>query len=118
MASKTLQVRVVSPERTLFEGEAVAVVVPAWDGRAGILPDHAPYMTLLAGGDLAIDLAGGGSRDYHVVGGLLQVEGHRVTVLAEKASERPLSGYDHIPSWEALDPLERPEGVTPGTPLV
>lgn len=118
MAAKTLQVRVVSPERTLFDGEAVAVVAPAWDGRAGILPDHAPFMTLLGGGALAIDLAGGGSRDYYVVGGLLRVENDQVTVLAEKASDQAPAGHDRIPSWQALDPLETPEAMTQGSPLV
>ena len=118
MASKTLKVRVVSPERTLFEGEAVGAVAPAWDGRVGILPDHAPFMTLLAGGRLVLDLAGGGSREFYVVGGLLRVENDRVTVLAEKASEQGPADRERIPSWEALEGLEDAQSLAQGNPLV
>ena len=33
-----LNVRVVSPDKIVFEGEASALVAPAWDGQVGILP--------------------------------------------------------------------------------
>ena len=57
----TLRVRVVSPDRVVFEGEAASVVAPAWDGQVGILPSHAPMLALLGSGELSIDRAGGGS---------------------------------------------------------
>ena len=37
-----LSVRVVSPDRIVFEGKAASLVAPAWDGKVGILPRHAP----------------------------------------------------------------------------
>ena len=43
----TMRVSLVSPESILFEGEATSVVAPAFDGQVGILPRHAPFMTLL-----------------------------------------------------------------------
>ena len=49
---RELAVSVISPERVLFEGTATAAVVPAFDGEVGILPQHAPLMTLLGRGTL------------------------------------------------------------------
>ena len=85
----SLHVKVVTPERILFEGEAVSLVAPAWDGKVGILPSHAPLLTLLGEGDVAVDLAGGGSERYAVSGGVLKVLANDVIVLTE--SERTTS---------------------------
>ena len=82
-----LRVRVVSPSKTVFEGEASALVAPAWDGKVGILPRHAPMITLLGAGVLSIDLVGGGSREIFVAGGALQVLDDEVTVLSEYAGD-------------------------------
>ena len=85
----TLRVRVVSPDRVVFEGEAASVVAPAWDGQVGILPSHAPMLALLGSGELSIDRAGGGSDSFHVAGGVLKVERNQVTVLTEYAGSEP-----------------------------
>ncbi|SVC56220.1 uncharacterized protein METZ01_LOCUS309074, partial [marine metagenome] len=69
-----LSVRVVSPDRIVFEGEAASLVAPAWDGKVGILPRHAPMLTLVGSGELSIDRPGGGSDSFHVNGGVLKVE--------------------------------------------
>ncbi|MBT8395531.1 MAG: ATP synthase F1 subunit epsilon [Gemmatimonadetes bacterium] len=88
MAS-TLAVRLVSPQKEVFQGEAASVVVPAWDGMAGILPGHAAFITLLGHGELAIEVPGGGSQKFFVAGGVLKVEGNDLTVLVEYAGEGP-----------------------------
>lgn len=84
-----LKVRVVSPEKVVFEGEASAVVAPAWDGQVGILPGHAPMLALVGSGVLSIDRPGGGSDAFHVAGGVLKVERDQVTVLTEYAGTEP-----------------------------
>lgn len=80
-----LTVSVISPERVLFEGEARGVVAPAFDGEVGILPLHAPFMTLLGKGTLRVDLAAGEQR-FQVDGGFLQVVDDRVRVVTEHAA--------------------------------
>jgi F-type H+-transporting ATPase subunit epsilon len=80
-----VHVSVVSPEQALFDGDATAVVAPAYDGKVGILPRHAPFLTLLGAGDLVIRIAGG-ARRFHVEGGFLQVVANRVRVVAERAT--------------------------------
>lgn len=88
MAS-TLSVRLVSPEREVFRGEAASVVAPAWDGMVGILPGHAAFITLLGHGEMAVDLPGGGNNRYFVAGGVLRVEGDELTAIVEYAGDRP-----------------------------
>lgn len=85
----SLNVRVVSAEQVVFEGEAAAVVAPAWDGQVGILPGHAPMLALIGSGALNIDRPGGGSDNYHVAGGVLKVDADQVTLLTEYASTEP-----------------------------
>ncbi len=84
-----LSVRLVSPEKEVFKGDAASVMAPAWDGMVGILPGHAPYITLLGHGEMAIDLPGGGSRRYYVAGGVMKVESNTITVLVEYAGDGP-----------------------------
>jgi F-type H+-transporting ATPase subunit epsilon len=79
-----LTVFVISPERTLYEGEADMVVAPAWDGEVGILRHHAPMLALLGEGDLRIRLDMDEQR-FYVSGGFLQVADDRVTILSERA---------------------------------
>lgn len=88
MASN-LSVRLVSAEKEVFKGDAAGVVAPAWDGMVGILPGHAPFITLLGHGEISVDLPGGGSNRYYVAGGVLKVEGDELTVLVEYAGDGP-----------------------------
>ena len=82
METASLQVVVISPENTVFEGVAESVVVPGWDGEIGILRGHAPLMTILGSGDVRIT-AGGSEHKYPVEGGFAQVFDNVVTVLSE-----------------------------------
>lgn len=88
MAS-TLSVRLVSQEKEVFRGDAASVVAPAWDGMVGILPGHAPFITLLGHGPFSVDLPGGGSQEYQVAGGVLKVESDELTALVEYAGAEP-----------------------------
>ena len=87
--AEPMNLRVVSPQQAVYDGPAASIVVPAWDGRVGILPGHAPMITSLGEGDLVIDVPGGGSETFYVADGVLQVEGDRITVLTEYAGEAP-----------------------------
>ncbi len=84
--SDSLKVSVISPERVLFEGTARGVVAPAFDGEVGILPMHAPMMTLLGKGTLRVDTAAGEQR-FTVSGGFLQVVDDTVRVVTEHATQ-------------------------------
>jgi F-type H+-transporting ATPase subunit epsilon len=83
-AAHGMHVFVVTPERSLYEGEAVSVVAPAYDGLVGVLPRHAPFLSLLGTGDLVLRTPEGELR-FHVSGGFVQVVENVVRVVAEKA---------------------------------
>lgn len=81
-----MHVTVISPERSVFDGAAESVVAPAFDGLVGILPRHAPFMTLLGTGTLTVREAGQ-ANEFKVAGGFLQVVGESVRVVVGKLLE-------------------------------
>lgn len=85
-----MRVQIVTPDNAFFDGEAAAVVVPAWDGEMGILPGHAPLIARLGHGVARVDATGdGGKVRVAVYGGFLKVQDDLVTVLAGGAAKRP-----------------------------
>jgi F-type H+-transporting ATPase subunit epsilon len=78
--------RVVSVERSLFEGEVEFIIAVGADGELGVLARHAPLMTVLKPGPLRIqEIFGGPEQLLFVGGGFLEVLPDRVTVLADVA---------------------------------
>lgn len=87
-----MKAQVVSPEKVLFEGDATALVVPAYDGLIGILPRHAPLLALLGRGTLTVKSQGQGERRFTVGGGFVQVHGNSVRVVTEEAAAIDFGG--------------------------
>jgi F-type H+-transporting ATPase subunit epsilon len=78
--------RVVSVERSLFEGDVEFIIANGADGELGVLARHAPLMTVLKPGPLRIqEVIGGPEQLLFVGGGFLEVLPDRVTVLADVA---------------------------------
>lgn len=77
-----LRLDVVTPERELFSGEVDSVLAPGAEGQLGILPLHAPLITVLAEGEL---IARQGEEEFifAIHGGYMQVLQNRVIVLAD-----------------------------------
>jgi len=74
----------VSPERRLAQMDATEVQIPGADGDMTAMADHAPTITTLRPGILAVTHSGG-VNEYIVSGGFAEVTAGGVTVLAEKA---------------------------------
>ncbi len=83
MADK-LHFALVSPERELFNGEVDHVVVPGSEGEFGVLPNHAPVMSVIKPGALRV-INEGAERRIFVNGGFADVTPDGLTVLAEEA---------------------------------
>jgi len=82
-SSKSLQCVVVTPEEEVFSETCDFVVVPLYDGEAGIYPDRAPIIARLGYGELRISVAGE-LRRYYIDGGFLQVQDNVVSILTAR----------------------------------
>jgi len=87
MADETnqLRVRLVTPERTLFEQAASAVELPAKSGYMEVLYGAAPLLTELGAGDVTVHGGPDGDQRYNVSWGFVEVLPDRVTILASDA---------------------------------
>jgi F-type H+-transporting ATPase subunit epsilon len=81
----TIQVDIVSAEGEIFSGAATEVFAPASQGDLGIHPRHAPLLTLLKAGEVRVKTPDGAEHFFFVGGGALEVQPHKVTVLADTA---------------------------------
>jgi F-type H+-transporting ATPase subunit epsilon len=83
-----LRFELVTPDRMVMADDVYMVVVPGTEGQSGILAGHAPYMTTLRDGDIAVYRTQGAQPErIAVTGGFAEVGNDRLTVLAENAGE-------------------------------
>ena len=102
----TMHVDVVSAEELIYSGTAEYVTAPAEAGEIGVLPRHAPLLTRIRPGAVRIRVAKSDEDDVilFVSGGLMEVQPHVVTVLADTA----IRGTD-IDEAKAMDAKRRAE---------
>lgn len=81
----TLTFELVSPDRLLMAVDATQVSMPGGDGDLGVLPGHAPLITTLRPGIIAVEQAGAAEERVFVDGGIAEVANDRLTVMAEEA---------------------------------
>jgi F-type H+-transporting ATPase subunit epsilon len=81
----TVHVDIVSAEQEIFSGQAEMVFAPAEMGEVGISPRHAPFITRLRPGEVRVKVSESESYPFYVSGGMLEVQPHLVTVLADTA---------------------------------
>lgn len=112
----TIQVDIVSAEGEIFSGDASMVFAPARMGEVGIAPRHAPLLTTLKPGEVRVQDAEGKEHFFYITGGMLEIQPHLVTVLADTA----LRGdqLDEAAALAARDEAERAlEGISGETDL-
>ena len=101
--ANTIHVDVVSAEEAIYSGEAEFVVLPGEEGELGIYPRHTPLITRIKPGTVRIQPASGGEEELiFVAGGILEVQPHLVTVLADTA----IRGHD-LDEAKALEAHKR-----------
>jgi F-type H+-transporting ATPase subunit epsilon len=82
----TMQVDIVSAEESIFSGTAEFVLARAAEGEVGIMPRHMPMLAELKPGEVMVRAEGGEEQFYYVSGGMIEVQPHVVTVLADTAT--------------------------------
>lgn len=91
--AKTFQVDVVSPEATVWSGEATFVIARTPDGEMGIMANHEPVMAALETGAVLVE-SDAGRTTIGVHGGFLQVLDNQVTLLTDRATIAESGGKD------------------------
>ena len=103
-----IHVNIVSAEGAIFEGDADMVFAPARAGEVGIAPRHAPLITTLKPGSVRVQTAEG-EKLFYVTGGILEIQPHLITVLADSALHA-----EQLDEAEALAARERAREVLEG----
>jgi F-type H+-transporting ATPase subunit epsilon len=83
--TKTIQCDIVSAHQEIFSGRATMVFATGVAGELGITPRHAPLITQLQPGPVRVQGADGEEQFFFVTGGILEVQPHVVTVMADTA---------------------------------
>ena len=96
-----MQLQIITAEREVFSGEVDAMAAPGIAGQLGILPNHAPLMTILQPGELMVR-AGGEESYLALSGGYIEVLGNHVIILADAAED-----VDEIDEARAQEAIER-----------
>ena len=93
----TTHLDIVSAEHQIFSGLVEMVVATGELGEIGITPGHAPLLTILKPGEVRLTLPGNVQEIYYVQGGMLEVQPHSVTILADVVERA-----DHLDEAAAL----------------
>lgn len=96
-----MQLQIITAEREVFSGQVDALNAPGLEGQLGILPGHAPLMTILQPGELTVRTDGAESY-LALSGGYLEVLGNQVIILADAAED-----VDEIDEQRAQQAVER-----------
>ena len=84
-----LHFELVTPDQMVSSGDVYMVVIPGTEGQSGIMAGHAPYMTTLRNGEIAVYRTQGAQPErIPVTGGFAEVSDRGLTVLAESAGEQ------------------------------
>jgi len=79
----TVHTDIVSAEAQIFSGLTEMVIVSGSEGELGIMPGHAPLLTLIKPGQVRVILQGGAEEVFYVSGGMLEVQPDKITILAD-----------------------------------
>jgi len=81
--ASVFKLSILTPEKTVFEGDVSYVEAPGTEGYLGVLAHHAALVTALAKGTLTVREAGGAESRWQVAGGFFEVSNNTATVLAD-----------------------------------
>lgn len=78
-----MNVEIITPDQTIYEGEATLVQLPGVDGLFEILNNHAPMISALGKGKVKVKKAEESLEYFEISGGVLEVKSNKILVLAE-----------------------------------
>ena len=109
-----IKLDIVTAERVVYSEEVDAVIAPGAEGQLGILPHHAPLMTILDAGELVVR-RGSEEESLAISGGFLEVRPDRVIVLADQAERAEDIDIERAEAAKTrAEERLKERGVTPG----
>ena len=93
---------IVSAEKAIWSGQATMIFAPGEMGELGIAPRHTPLLTRLKAGEVRVRNQNGEDESFFISGGILEVQPHVVTVLADTAIRA-----DDLDEAAAIDAKQR-----------
>ena len=102
MADSIMQVNIVAADHPVWTGQAKSVVIPAYEGAMGILPDHQPILTLFEEGIVTVVDPQGERHEFEVSDGFISFDSNRLTVAVERGRDvrRRVSAEDGAPEGD------------------
>ena len=100
-----MNLKIISPEKVLFDGEIDELIAPTVNGEIAILPNHADLLTQLDSGEMTVKTKG---KEHHIgaTGGFLQITNGEITVLVDFAVVS-----EEVNTQKALEAQKRAEEV-------
>jgi F-type H+-transporting ATPase subunit epsilon len=83
----TYRFRILSPKGRFLDDEVVSIVAPGETGYFGVLANHAPLVSTMRPGEVAVRLAGGEEKRFRIDGGIFRVARNSAVLLAETVEE-------------------------------
>ena len=80
-----MYLEIITPDQKIYSGEVDAVKLPGADGSFGVLKNHAPIIATLKKGIVKVTDTKKQIENFNISGGVVEVQGNRVIVLAENA---------------------------------
>lgn len=104
--ANTMRFEFIAQDHIVFQGDVEMVIAPGANGTLGILPRHAPLMTVIVPGELIVKLPGNQERYFAVGGGFMEVRPDKVTLLARSGESA-----EQIDLQRALEARKRAEAL-------
>lgn len=82
----TLNLKIVAPNKTLFDGEVVFVKLPGSNGDFSLLSHHAPFISSLSDGSIIYRLEQGNEVTINIIAGFVEVSNNHVTVCVQSSA--------------------------------
>ena len=109
MAASSMQVNIVAADHPVWAGQAKSVVIPAYEGAMGILPDHQPILTLFKEGVVTVTDMNDEKHEFEVTDGFISFDSNKLTVAVERGRDVVRRAGDNPEAKNTpTNPLSRP----------
>ncbi len=86
-----MQLKLITPEKIIFQDEADYVAIPGVIGDFGVFPGHENFVSAVRGGIVSISLANGETRNINISGGICEVTNEKCLLLADGVREEDVA---------------------------